>query len=181
MGKHWAVSILLATSIALNSSASDGSEDSSILDVTQFVVNGIWSADENDGVDLDVPRLLTRPAGIDKWTEDKRRKCLGDNSYDLSVDINNGGVWLHAVETNLTVVPNGRWQEPDLSWVRITLQSGKESNPLVFWELPRNTFPITFAFRTGSGRPGLLRVMSASQEERTALLAVRLMPGRFEE
>jgi hypothetical protein len=145
-----------------------------MAEMSRLVVNGIWSADANNGVDLDVPRLLTRPEGIDKWTEEKRRKWLHDNSYDLSVDVNNGGVWLHAVETNITVVPNEKWLDADLSWIRSTIQSGIESSPLVFWELPRNIFPVTFAFRTGGGASGLLRVTSASQDQRTASLSIRL-------
>ena len=34
---------------------------------TELTVNGIWSAPENNGVDLDGLCLLTRPERIDDW------------------------------------------------------------------------------------------------------------------
>jgi len=139
-----------------------------------LVVNGIWSAPDNNGVDLDGLRLLTRPDGIDSWAEEKRRKWLYDNGYDLSIDINEKGVWLHAVGTNLVAIPAERWEGGDLSWIEDALQPGALSSPLVFWELPAVPLPITFAFRTQNGASGVFRVTAYSQKERKATIQVRL-------
>jgi hypothetical protein len=142
--------------------------------VIELIVNGVWSAAENNGVDLDGCRLMTRPNGIDQWTEEKRREWLNDNGYDLSVDLGDKGVWLHAVATNLTTIPNARWDEKDLSWVTATLQPGSRSSPLIFWELPKGVLPITFAFRTMDGAAGLFRVTAYSVDEKKATVQIRL-------
>ena len=143
-------------------------------ELAELTVNGIWSAPEDNGVDLDGMRLLTRPEGIDKWSEEKRRKWLMDNGYDLSVDVNEKGVWLHAVAMNLVVIPNGRWEDADMSWIEGILQGGSLSSPLVFWELPQGVLPISFAFRTANGKSGIFRIASYSQQDRTATLQVKL-------
>lgn len=148
-----------------------GDEMSKAIELT---VNGIWSAPENNGVDLDGQRLLTRPEGIDAWSEDKRRQWLKDNGYDLSIDINEKGVWLHAVETNLVVIPDGKWGDADLSWIQEILQDGSQSSPLVFWELPKGVLPMTFAFRTANGKSGLFRIAAYSQEARKVTIEVKL-------
>lgn len=118
--------------------------------------------------------LLTRPEDIDKWTEDERRRWLNDHGYDLSVDVSEKGVWLHAVATNMVVVAGDRWSEGDLSWVTTTLQPGASSSPLIFWELPKGVLPITFAFRTLSGIAGVFRVVAYSMERRNATIQIRL-------
>lgn len=140
----------------------------------ELTVNGIWSAPENNGVDLDGLQLLTRPDGIDKWDADKQRQWLRDNGYDLSIDLNERGVWLHAVDTNIVAVPSGKWDEKNLSWIASEMAPGSASGPLVFWELPADLTPITFAFRTRNGASGILRVVAYSQEERTATIQVKL-------
>jgi hypothetical protein len=142
--------------------------------VTELIVAGIWSAPENNGVDLDGLCLITRPDGIDTWTEEKRRQWLTDHGYDLSVDLGEKGVWLHAVSTNLLVLPNTKWEENDLSWIERTLQSGGLSSPLVFWELPQGVLPITFAFRTLNGTSGLFRVIACSISDKKATIQVKL-------
>jgi len=180
LGKHpvrtISVSVLLL--IAVGIVGFSGAEGlSSELDqgqTTELTVNGIWSAPENNGVDLDGLRLMTRPDGIDDWSPEDRQQWLTDNGYDLSVDINNGGVWLHAVETNLMVIPNGKWDDGSLSWVGDILQSGSLSSPLVFWQLPQGLLPVTFAFRTRNGTSGIFRVTEHTQQERTATIQVRL-------
>lgn len=145
-----------------------------MLKITELTVAGIGSAPENNGIDLDGRRLLTRPAGIDDWTETIRRQWLRNNGYDLSVDINDKGVWLHAVEMNLLVIPDSKWDDTDLSWIRSVLQAGALSSPLVFWELPPGLLPITFAFRTGNGVAGVFRVVAYSAGDRTATIQIKL-------
>ena len=145
-----------------------------VRNVTELAVNGIWSAPKDNGVDLDGLRLMTRPEGIDGWTAGKRQQWLTGSGYDLSVDINEKGVWLHAVETNLMVIPNERWEDSNLSWIRDILQPGALSSPLVFWELPPGLVPVTFAFRTRNGTAGIFRVTAYSQEKRQATIHVKL-------
>jgi hypothetical protein len=96
--------------------------------------------------------------GVRQRREETRRQWLNDNGYDLSVDLNEKGVWLHAVATNLTTVPNARWDASNLSWVKTALQSGAQSSPLVFWALPKGLLPLTFAFRTMNCAAGVFRV-----------------------
>ena len=143
-------------------------------EVTELTVNGLWAASTDNGIDLDGRCLMTRPEGIDDWTEEKRLQWLDDNGYDLSVDLGDKGVWLHAVATNLTVVPNPKWQDSDLSWVSDILQPGRQSSPLVFWQLPEDVLPLTFAFRTADGTSGLFRVTAFSPEDKKATLQIRL-------
>lgn len=145
-----------------------------MTEMTELTVNGVWASPKDNGVDLDGHRLMTRPDGIDQWTEEKRRLWLNDNGYDLSVDLNDKGVWLHAVTTNLTTVPNARWDASDLSWVKATLQSGAQSSPLIFWELPQGLLPITFAFRTMNGAAGLFRITTYSVKDKKATIQIKL-------
>lgn len=140
-------------------------------------VNGLWAAKENNGVDLDGCRLITRPEGIDQWDEEKRRHWLVENSYDLSIDLTEKGVFLHAVATNLVVVDPSRWEDSDLSWISRLLQVGSLAGPLVFWELPRGVLPITFAFRTSNGASGLFRVVDLSIQRKKAGIQIRLAGG----
>lgn len=143
-------------------------------EVTELTVNGCWAAPTDNGVDLDGMCLMTRPDGIDDWSEDKRQQWLNDNGYDLSVDLGEKGVWLHAVATNLTVVPNAKWEDDDLSWVSGTLQPGPQASPLVFWCLPDGPLPITFVFRTLNGTAGIFRVTAHSVEEKKATIQIKL-------
>ncbi len=168
------VTIGIASVLALECAIAGKGGGENVSKPTELTVNGIWSAPENNGVDLDGRCLLTRPEGIDNWSEGKRLQWLKDNGYDLSVDINDKGVWLHAVETNLMVIPNSRWEDTDLSWIQGTLQSGSLASPLVFWELPQGVLPITFAFRTANGRSGVFRMTAYSLNKRKATLQVRL-------
>lgn len=175
MGRLWilvaiGVAAVLAVGCAL--AAKRGGQEMS--KATELTVNGIWSAPRNNGVDLDGLCLLTRPEGIDDWSEDRRRQWLKHNGYDLSVDINEKGVWLHAVETNLVVIPDGKWEDADLSWIKGILQDGSQSSPLVFWELPQRVLPISFAFRTANGKSGVFRITAYSQEDRKLTLQVKL-------
>ncbi len=130
---------------------------------------------ENSGVDLDGLRLLTRPDDIDRRTEEERRQWLRANGYDLSIDLDDEKVvWVHGVETNLTVIPNDRWDEPDLSWIGETLQRGTLSSPLVLWELPQDILPLTFAFRTENGTSGLFRITAYSRHDKKATIQIKL-------
>ena len=52
--------------------------------MTELTVNGLWATPKDNGVDLDGRRLITRPDGIDQWTEDKRRQWLNDNQLNFS-------------------------------------------------------------------------------------------------
>jgi len=175
MIKQWVFAAIGIAAILAMPCATPGKEGGSEMRMTtELTVNGIWSAPKNNGVDLDGLRLLTRPAGIDKWSDDKRRQWLKDNGYDLSIDINKKGVWLHAVETNLVVIPDGRWRDADLSWVQEILQDGSRSSPLVFWELPQGVLPMTFAFRTANGKSGVFRIAAYSQEARKVTIEIRL-------
>jgi hypothetical protein len=142
--------------------------------MTELIVNGLWAASKDNGVDLDGRRLMTRPDGIDQWTEERRRRWLNENGYDLSVDLGEKGAWLHAVATNLTAVANTRWEDKDLSWVKNMLQPGSVSSPLIFWELPQGVLPITFAFRTINGTPGVFRVTAYSVTDKKATIQIRL-------
>jgi len=130
---------------------------------------------EGTGVDLDGLRLLARPEGLDNETENERRHWLRENGYDLSIDLDDDKVaWIHGVETNLTVIPNDKWDNADLSWVVKTLQIGTLSSPLILWELPQDVIPITFAFRTANETSGVFRVTAYSQREKTATIQVKL-------
>jgi hypothetical protein len=142
--------------------------------VTELIVNGLWAAPKDNGVDLDGLCLMTRPDGIDDWTEEKRRQWLNDNGYDLSVDLGDKGVWLHAVATNLASILNAQWKDESLSWIADTLQPGSLSSPLIFWQLPEDVLPITFAFRTMDGTSGVFRVTAYSVEDKKATIQIRL-------
>ena len=143
-------------------------------EVTELTVNGIWASSENNGVDLDGLCLMTRPDGIDDWTEEKRRQWLNDNGYDLSVDLGDEGVWLHAVATNLAAIPNAQWNNGDLSWIENNLQPGSLSSPLIFWQLPDGVLPITFAFRTRNGTSGVFQVAAHSMEDKKVTIRIAL-------
>ena len=175
MRKLWVFAAIGIAAILAMPCATAGKEGRpEMRKATELTVNGIWSAPENNGVDLDGLRLLTRPDGIDNWLDDKRRQWLKDNGYDLSVDINEKGVWLHAVETNLVVIQNGRWEHANMSWIEGILQGGSLSSPLVFWEIPQGVLPITFAFRTANGKSGVFRITAYSQEARKVTIEVKL-------
>ncbi len=130
---------------------------------------------QGTGVDLDGLCLLVRPEDLDSRTENERRQWLRENGYDLSIDLDDDeAVWIHGVETNLTVIPNEKWDNSDLSWIGQILQDGTGSGPLVLWELPRDILPITFAFRTANGTSGVFRVTAYSQKDKKATVQVKL-------
>ena len=43
---------------------------------TELTVNGLWAALEDNGIDFNELRLMTRPEGIDDWGEAKRQQWL---------------------------------------------------------------------------------------------------------
>ncbi len=144
------------------------------MQITECVVGCLFSTQVNNGLDLDMPRLITPQEGINDWPEEQRRGWLRENGYDLSVDMEGGNtVWSHAVYTNLTVVSNDRWEDDSLAWVAQTLQPGDLAGELVFWSLPKQPFPLTFAFHTADGTAGLFRVTAYSTEEKTVTIQVR--------
>ncbi|MDD2238160.1 MAG: hypothetical protein PHG65_13220 [Kiritimatiellae bacterium] len=142
-------------------------------DTTRITVNGIGAAAENNGIDLDGQCLMTRPTEIDEWAEGKRLLWLIDNGYDLSIDLDTSSPWLHAVATNMTIVPNERWTDPDLSWITALLQPGSPINPLTLWQLQEPELPVTFAFRTKSAASGLFRLTTYSTEEKRATIEIK--------
>lgn len=143
-------------------------------DITRVIVNGIGAASENNGIDLDGQCLMTRPVGIDKWTEEDRLSWLIDNGYDLSVDLDARFPWLHAVATNMTIIANERWDESDLSWIAEILQPGSTRNPLTFWQFIEPELPVTFAFRTKTGASGIFRLTSYSIEDKRATIEIKI-------
>ena len=142
-------------------------------DTTQLTVNSLGAAQNDNGIDLDGRCLLTRPDGIDEWDETKRLSWLMDNGYDLSVDLDSATPWLHAVATNMVIVPNERWNEPDFSWITEALQQGSSTNPLTFWQLQEPQLPVTFAFRTMNGASGMFRLTTYSTDKKTADLEIK--------
>jgi len=61
-----------------------------------------------------------------------------------SIDLEGANaVWLHAVNTNLAVVANDRWEDDALAWVAQRLHPGDLSGELIFWGLPRQPCPQT--------------------------------------
>lgn len=141
---------------------------------SEFVVGCPFTTSVDNGLDLDVPALITRPEGLNDWSKAERRRWLREHSYDLSTDIDEGGaVWLHAVCANLTVVANTHWEDTSLAWVAQLLPPGEAACGIVFWELPRQPFPITFAFHTADGTAGLFRVTAFSVERQTVTVQVR--------
>jgi hypothetical protein len=142
-------------------------------EITQLTVNGLGAASENSGIDLDGRCLITRPAGIDDWTEEERIDWLIKNGYDLSVDLDANSPWLHAVATNMTITPNQRWDEPDVAWIAGALQPGSPTNPLTFWQLQEPELPVTFAFRTKTGASGMFRLTAYLTEEKKATIEIK--------
>ncbi|MDT8391984.1 MAG: hypothetical protein RRC34_15900 [Lentisphaeria bacterium] len=142
-------------------------------DITQLTVNSLGAAADDNGIDLDGRCLLTRPDGIDEWVETKRLSWLMDNGYDLSVDLDSATPWLHAVATNMAIVPNERWNEADFSWIAKALQPGSPTNPLTFWQLQEPPLPVTFAFRTMNGASGIFRLTAYSKKEKTAAIEIK--------
>ena len=141
---------------------------------TELTVNGLWAAPEDNGIDLDGRCLMTRPEGIDEWNEDKRLQWLNDNGYDLSIDFSEEGVWLHAVATNVTVIPNEKWEDTNLAWISEILQPGSQSSPLILWQLPEGILPVTFAFRTMNGTSGLFRLTAYSLDKKQATIQIKV-------
>jgi len=151
----------------------------------EVVLTEFNNMDGQEALDLDAGKVCKQPRDMDVWSEAGLTDWVRQNSIDLLVDRGVEGRWgfmtTRTAELRLGWLTNDRWQVISEADLLHTLTNSLV--PLEVWEegnlkmvmLPKESSPLTFAFRTASGTTGLLQIAGFTAKPRGVRIRYKLL------
>jgi serine/threonine protein kinase len=145
----------------------------------------LYDRDENKGgqaLSFATGDVLPLPSDMDPG-DARFSRWLQSNDIDLLADFARNRWALMPQGLKLSDLPNEKWNAATPADLTAALKSPTaleriERSTQVFYLLPENSVPpITFAFQTGAGQQGLLRITALSESPRRLTIRYQLVPN----